>query len=454
MKTEELIKYIQNPAELDKNSLAELLKLVDKYPYFQTAHLACLKNLHQIDQEKFDKQLKLSSVFISSREKLYNLIYSPDDTFVKEQQEQLVEDIQNSIQEKEQGSVSEVSKKEESNDKAKDVESQVEAAVKDTVGTGEPELENEKDTDNESVNNSSNRDKGELEKIIAARMAEISTKTPQNDEGTSVIDEKLDQDSDGDAAAVDTDASIEKEVTADDFQAPEDTIGTPQSEDGLIEIEESGEETFELGETAQIEIEESVSLGDSEELDKEDLLDFSYTEDTAELEADEQGAAESEAEISDEPEPEEESNGLLEKSETVIPGTSAWYDQLDEADRNESDDLSELAESALDINTEKEFEKSEDQIDLIDSFIKTEPKMERPVVPPTPNEKIEVKDVSEDGAEEDENLISDTLAKIYIMQGYYEKAITAYEKLSLKYPEKNAYFGAQIEKIKKLINKK
>ncbi len=49
-------------------------------------------------------------------------------------------------------------------------------------------------------------------------------------------------------------------------------------------------------------------------------------------------------------------------------------------------------------------------------------------------------------------LITDTLAKIYIKQGKYEKAILAYEKLSLKYPEKNIYFASQIKKIKQLIN--
>jgi hypothetical protein len=53
---------------------------------------------------------------------------------------------------------------------------------------------------------------------------------------------------------------------------------------------------------------------------------------------------------------------------------------------------------------------------------------------------------------EDAEMITDTLAKIYINQGKYEKAILAYEKLSLKYPEKNIYFAGQIKKIKELIN--
>jgi hypothetical protein len=38
-------------------------------------------------------------------------------------------------------------------------------------------------------------------------------------------------------------------------------------------------------------------------------------------------------------------------------------------------------------------------------------------------------------------------------QGHYEKAISAYEKLSLKYPEKNSLFANQIKLINKLKEK-
>jgi tetratricopeptide (TPR) repeat protein len=86
---------------------------------------------------------------------------------------------------------------------------------------------------------------------------------------------------------------------------------------------------------------------------------------------------------------------------------------------------------------------------LIDKFIEANPRIEPSrEKPDKPNE-----DISKLFKEDGEGLVTETLARIYIRQGYYSKAIDIYEKLCLKFPEKSSYFASQIEKVKELIKK-
>jgi len=83
------------------------------------------------------------------------------------------------------------------------------------------------------------------------------------------------------------------------------------------------------------------------------------------------------------------------------------------------------------------------KIDIIDNFIKNSPKIsiDKKYIP-TSEFKIDT-NIKDD-------LITETLAKIYISQEKYNKAIKAYKILSLKYPKKSSFFADQIEKIKNL----
>jgi hypothetical protein len=113
-------------------------------------------------------------------------------------------------------------------------------------------------------------------------------------------------------------------------------------------------------------------------------------------------------------------------------------------------EVSEPGETPVEIIAEKEPEKhsrKQIQADLIDKFILTNPRIE----PAREKTEHSVEDKSKPYIEEKGVFVTETLAKIYINQGYYSKAIDIYEKLSLKFPEKSSYFAAQIEKVKELI---
>jgi hypothetical protein len=48
--------------------------------------------------------------------------------------------------------------------------------------------------------------------------------------------------------------------------------------------------------------------------------------------------------------------------------------------------------------------------------------------------------------------VSETLAKVFVLQGNYPKAIQVYEELCLKFPEKKTFFADSIKEIKKKLN--
>lgn len=81
---------------------------------------------------------------------------------------------------------------------------------------------------------------------------------------------------------------------------------------------------------------------------------------------------------------------------------------------------------------------------IIDNFIKNEPSISRPKT--TFYDPV---DYAKQSVVDQENIVSETLANIYMDQGHFDKAIKIYQKLILKFPEKSTYFAALIEKAEK-----
>ena len=123
-----------------------------------------------------------------------------------------------------------------------------------------------------------------------------------------------------------------------------------------------------------------------------------------------------------------------------------------EEKRKSLDELKALIEQRIiELEQEKEENKKEDKNlsknEIIDKFIAENPQISRP--------KQEFYDpfvVAQASVVDQENIISETLATIYLNQGYVEKAISIYQKLSLKNPKKSVYFAELIEKAKNKFN--
>ena len=98
----------------------------------------------------------------------------------------------------------------------------------------------------------------------------------------------------------------------------------------------------------------------------------------------------------------------------------------------------------------KEDEK-ERKFELIDKFIQERPKIIPSEIENKP-QKEEKNNLAKPYTQATDSLMTETLAKVYLQQKNYKKAIQAYKILILKNPEKSGFFADQIRAIEKLIN--
>jgi len=89
------------------------------------------------------------------------------------------------------------------------------------------------------------------------------------------------------------------------------------------------------------------------------------------------------------------------------------------------------------------------EVDLVDKFIESgsiinKPKREKFF---SPSESAKISLV------ENDEIVTETLARVYLEQGHLDKSIQAYKKLSLKFPQKSSFFANQIKLIYDLKEK-
>jgi hypothetical protein len=425
MQKRQLLSYIHHPGKLDRESLEKLQRIRDQYPYFTTARLLLIRNLYLLNDAAYQHEIELTAPHVAERRVLYELVHplsgsemdsvAEDETIPEETETTAV----SGITEPNTGVVAETSE---------------EVAVADVIQEEESLLQ------------------------ITATKTDDSLADRQEEETLLQIGETLPEETESGSPEASTAPPIEETPVPEKRNLRQNISNLLSWQLQELELVDAAHEELTL--ESPLDIEKTYGI-ESEPAEKDiisgDLL-------TLDLESEDNSGV-----VPDMPEIKQEEDSPVERVETVSPVPEKDPDPIVVPEARQEFKTPIVPEPAggevkklhsftewLSIVAHPEgtaFAQPEkppvaDEKILIDKFIKASPRLS------PPKENAPHIDISEDSVKEHDGIFTDTLARIYIKQGYYSKAIFAYEKLILKYPEKSGYFAGQIEEIKKLTNKR
>ena len=72
----DLVRLINHPELMSKETLYELRNIVALYPYYQTARILMLKNMYLLHDSAFDDELRRTALYVTDRSMLFQLVES------------------------------------------------------------------------------------------------------------------------------------------------------------------------------------------------------------------------------------------------------------------------------------------------------------------------------------------------------------------------------------------
>jgi len=137
---------------------------------------------------------------------------------------------------------------------------------------------------------------------------------------------------------------------------------------------------------------------------------------------------------------------VLKKVAVMVPDRKRLFKFLnDEISFNKPVEISTAENSMYQLEDDKIYTGGDS---LIDRFLRTDLKGFKHLSNQN-NGAAQLSDneFAEKSVSENDEFVTETLANIYYQQKNYDKALSAYQKLSLKYPEKSIYFASRIKEI-------
>lgn len=445
MNKEQFLKYCSDFSLLDSKSLEDISALIEEFPYFQTARILYAKNLNSLKDVRFENKLRNTVVYVPDRKhlvRLINLKNLPENeiTFIDEQK--LVDqDIQ--IEETKQEEPAEI----------QPVNQEIEVKQEEIIET--PQVSQEVET--KEVKQEEIADKQQTVQAVEIEETKQEEVVEIHDISSEIKEEEVTE-------------NILPEFT-NDVQ----TVDEAPNDEKLVEKEPTQQEDYseDLSETDRLKsiiearlrelgINEKVRIGneETEEIKQESTVNQQVNQKNQVEEIEEDVVINQQ--ISEEIKEEASENIFIDFSDDAKKidesiNKNNGFELLDFDFEIEKDAILEHQNKKTDAKdydilenfSQKTTNNKPEKINLIDKFLAENPR----IIP----DKEYVSDnslASKSLHIDDSDLFSETLAKIYIKQEHFEKAILTYEKLCLKYPEKSIYFVGQIEKIKELIKNK
>ncbi|MDD2386645.1 MAG: hypothetical protein PHP52_07660 [Bacteroidales bacterium] len=486
MNKEQFIEYVKDFKTLDNKSLTEINLLIDEFPHFQSAWVLYAKNLHNINDVRFESKLKIAAIHVPDRKVLKHIIedkYQPSETIYIEKNE-TTEDI---VEVKDFETNSNILANTNTQALNKEIEQINEQPIPSTTEEIlKPKQEKVKNNDAELQNIEDNtlvgEDKNIKPDIIEENVGDLvlkninKTQLPKLDSiepKPSIREEDKNIDVDSQIVANNEDTTpiaeqvenniSEKASATADATCDNNLIDSPlcdSVENSINKTDTSAADrilqTINDIKTGDINVVRETSISDDKISDLQKIIEQRLAElQVSSVENDENVNLKDNNTI-----------GIAipqEKTVAEEDSKNIEFDDIIDFEKIGGEEKKNLSdkeyvkpelkkEEFLDFDFNKEekiLDSKEQKNEIIDKFIASDPR----IVPQknyTPNGSFATDTVLSDNDE----LFSETLAKIYVNQQHFDKAILTYEKLCLKYPEKSIYFVRQIEKIKNLIKNK
>ncbi len=255
---------------------------------------------------------------------------------------------------------------------------------------------------------------------------------------------------------------VEKTYSDEKLIVEESEIAQEEDESRQEFEQEQDEEENKIAAAQQIvqdleeDLKESTAAVESVDAESEKITEVEETDSAEKLIVEESEIAQEEEESRQEQEQEQEREQEQEGEQEESLSFGALLRRLSHQNKESTPEPEvNAADENSEPKPEKPILKSEiaEKIDLIDAFVEKLPDLKRRK--PSKAEIVNAPEVEKAADPSEEvTLVTETLAKVYIKQGHFKKAIQAYEILRLKYPEKSSFFASRILEIKELSNSK